>query len=806
MPALPRSIATVCLSGALPDKLEAAARAGFDGVEIFDNDLLTFDGTPTHIRHIAEDLGLTVYLWQPFRDFEAMDPTRLPRNLERAERKLDVMVALGAPMMLACSNVQPGALNDDARAAADLHALAERAAARGLRVGYEALAWGRHVNRWRHSWRIVQRADHPALGLILDSFHVLAVGDDLVGLDQVPADKLFFVQIADAPMMSMDVLSWSRHYRNFPGQGQLPVAQFVAAVLDAGYDGPLSLEVFNDEMRAAPATLNARDGLRSLILVEAEARPAVMASALPSPASYGGFEFIEFAVDPPAHEELAKFLAPLGFVQAGHHRSKSVDLYRQGQVSMILNSEPDSAAAEHFHLHGPSVCAMAFRVDDAARACARAAALLSPPWHERTGAGEREIPAIRAPDGTLIFLIEQGVNEHTIYDDDFVLAPGPPPGGLLAIDHVAQALPAGRMDHFALFYKAVFGFVPEQLWELPDPFGLIRSRAMVSTDRSIRLPLNISQSRETETGRFVSSYAGAGVHHIALAAADIVHQVQDAMSRKAPMLAIPANYYDDLLSRLDIDEDLLARLKQLNLLYDRDEFGRLLSGLYHRVPRPVLHRDRAATRIPAIRRRQRGGAHGGTGPASSRHHARRSAGAFVASRETRDPCRRPLTSCRRRGLLQKLMLQECSFEPTRSDHVPARCHPADMPANLSRLRERSACEASRVRVLPTGNRSEQRSEVHRRPEHHQRPRRAPKDGDKERWPLHRLGHRWPAGRKRPGLRPGPPDQASSSMESRSSVETRPRSSRCTDRKSSAARRPSSRNMLRNGHSAFSLEE
>ncbi len=573
MPASSRSIATVCLSGALPDKLEAAARAGFDGVEIFDNDLLTFDGTPQDIRRIAGDLGLTIYLWQPFRDFEAMELSRLPRNLERAERKLDVMAALGAPMMLACSNVQPSALNDDARAAADLHALAEHAAARGLRVGYEALAWGRHVNRWRHSWRIVKRADHPALGLILDSFHVLAVGDDLVGLDQVPADKLFFVQIADAPAMGMDVLSWSRHYRNFPGQGQLPVARFVAGVLDAGYDGPLSLEVFNDEMRAAPARLNARDGLRSLILVEAEARPTVPATALPAPATYGGFEFIEFAVDEPARAELAEFLAPLGFVRAGHHRSKSVDLYRQGQVSMILNSEPDSAAAEHFHLHGPSVCAMAFRVDDAARASARAAALLSPAWHERTGAGEREIPAVRAPDGTLIFLIEQKPNGHTIYDDDFALEPASSPAGLQAIDHVAQALPAGRMDNFVLFYKAVFGFVPEQLWELADPFGLIRSRAMVSVDRSIRLPLNISEGRETETGRFISAYAGAGVHHIALASSDLFQEVREARSRGAPMLAIPPNYYDDLLSRLDIDEELLGRLKQLNLLYDRDESG-----------------------------------------------------------------------------------------------------------------------------------------------------------------------------------------------------------------------------------------
>ncbi len=523
---------------------------------------------------MAEDLGLGIFLWQPFRDFEALEPGRLARNLDRAERKFDVMAGLGAPLMLVCSNTQAGTLADDSRAAADLHALADRAAARGLAVGYEALAWGRQVNRWRHAWRIVAAAAHPAMGLILDSFHVLAVGDDLAGLNHVPPGKLVFVQLADAPALSMDVLSWSRHHRNFPGQGQLPVAAFLSAALDAGYRGPLSLEVFNDEMRAAPAQLTARDGLRSLILVEAAARPTVPAAALPAPAAYHGFEFLEFAVDDAAGEELARFLATLGFAHAGQHRSKSVDLYRQGQVNLILNREPDSAAAEQFHLHGPSVCAMGFRVDDAGRAGARAAALLAPPWHEQTGTGERQLPAIRAPDGMLIFLVEPGGDGHSIYDDDFMLDPvQPAPHGLTEIDHVAQALPVGRMDSFVLFYKAVFGFVPEQLWELPDPYGLIRSRAMVSPERSIRLPLNISESRETETGRFISAYVGAGVQHIALGTDDIVRTVTVAVERGARMLPIPPNYYDDLLARLEIDDALLATLKRLDLMYDRDEAG-----------------------------------------------------------------------------------------------------------------------------------------------------------------------------------------------------------------------------------------
>ena len=249
----------------------------------------------------------------------------------------------------------------------------------------------------------MRQADHPALGLILDSFHTLSLNDEFAGIADLPATRLFFVQLADAPRLTMDVLSWSRHFRNFPGQGALDVTGFLRAVLACGYRGPLSLEIFNDEFRAGSARATARDGLRSLIFVESEAGGA----ALPTLPVFDGLEFLEFAVDDTAGKQLAACLGELGFSHAGTHRSKAVELYRQGGINLVLNAEPDSAAAEFLHLHGPSVCAMALRVDDAARAVARAEALLCPEWRERVGTGERHIPAIRAPDGTLIYLVEE---------------------------------------------------------------------------------------------------------------------------------------------------------------------------------------------------------------------------------------------------------------------------------------------------------------------------------------------------------------------------------------------------------------
>jgi len=556
-----RAIATVCLSGTLPDKLEAAAAAGFEAVEIFEQDLLSYEGTAAEAGRLCADLGLAVALFQPFRDFEAMPEPQRARNLDRAERKFDTMQALGATRLLVCSNTQPAALPEPARAAADLREMAERAARRGLTLGYEALAWGRHVNRWRQAWAIVEAADHPALGLVLDSFHTLCLGDDLAGLAaMVPPEKLAFVQLADAPRLAMDPLSWSRHHRLLPGQGELDVAGFAQAVLAAGYAGPLSLEIFNDEFRAAPARRIARDGMRSLIWLEEQ----IGRAGLPALPRLDGFEFVEFAVDEPAGEELGALLGQLGFALAGTHRSKQVTLWRNGGANLVLNAEPDSAAAERFAQLGPSVCAMALRLDDPARALARAEALRCSIWREPVGAGERRIPAVRAPDGMLIYLVEAA--GPPIWQDDFHLTGATGRGTLAGIDHAAQALAPGMLDSFVLFWRALFGLAPDAPWELPDPFGLVRSRAFTAGE--VRLPLNVSESGRTGTGRFVSALAGSGVHHLAFAAPDAAKAAAGA-----PLLRIPPNYYEDLDARFGLPPALLADLARDRLLFDRDAAG-----------------------------------------------------------------------------------------------------------------------------------------------------------------------------------------------------------------------------------------
>ena len=216
---------------------------------------------------MVRDAGLIVSLFQPFRDFEGMPEPQRAKAFDRAEHKFDLMQALGTDLILVCSNVSPLALGGIDRAAEDLHELGRRAAKRGLRIGYEALAWGRFVSDHRDAWEIVRRADHASVGLVLDSFHTLARGIAVDSIRAIPKEKLFLVQLADAPKLELDFVSWSRHFRCMPGQGDLPILDFARSVQATGYDGFWSLEIFNDQFRAGSARSVAADGMRSLIFL-----------------------------------------------------------------------------------------------------------------------------------------------------------------------------------------------------------------------------------------------------------------------------------------------------------------------------------------------------------------------------------------------------------------------------------------------------------------------------------------------------------------------------------------------------------
>ncbi|NBB09254.1 3-dehydroshikimate dehydratase QuiC [Pseudomonas sp. SLFW] len=586
-----RSIATVSLSGTLPEKLEAIAAAGFDGVEIFENDLLYYDGSPRTVRQMCADLGIAITLFQPFREFEGCRRDRLQRNLDRAERKFDLMQALGTDLVLVCSNTASDSLGDENLLLDDLALLAERAGARQLRVGYEGLAWGRHVNTWQQVWNLVRQVNHPALGVLLDSFHTLSLKGDPGAIADIPGDKIFFVQMADAPLLAMDVLEWSRHFRCFPGQGEFDLPGFLAPILRSGYTGPLSLEIFNDGFRAAPPRSNAADGLRSLLYLEEKTRERLAEEAQPvSPgllfnppkaSAYDGVEFLEFAVDEAHGARLGSWLQGLGFAQLGQHRSKAVRLLGQGDIKIVLNAEPYSFAHSFFESHGPSLCATALRVENGSAALERARQYKGQPYRGLVGPNERQIPAVRAPDGSLIYLVEPAPPGQSIYDSDFnIHSDAPVTGGLQRIDHMAMALPADSLDTWVLFYKSLLDFEADDEVVLPDPYGLVKSRALRSRCSTVRLPLNISENRNTAISHALSSYRGSGVHHVAFACEDIFTQVARAKEAGVQLLDIPLNYYDDLAARFDFDDAFLSELAYYNVLYDRDAKGGELFHVY----------------------------------------------------------------------------------------------------------------------------------------------------------------------------------------------------------------------------------
>ena len=575
------SIATVCMGGTLEAKLTAAAKAGFRAVEIFENDLTFFSGKPREAQTMASDLGLEIVALQPMRDFEAMpDPIRA-RNFERAARKFDLMHELGARLLCLCSNVSEEAIDDNQRAAHDLGELADLAHQHGFNIGYEALAWGRHVKDWTQAWDVVCEADRANLGIVLDSFHACVRGNPIEPMSALPADRIALVQVADAPAIQMDPLSLSRHYRCYPGQGEYPVIDFLDAVTRAGYRGPVSLEIFNDQFRSASASAIALDGLRSLRVTgeqlaarrQQRGDPLLAGLApLPPAPRVAHVEFIEFATGESDHRSFAALIEGLGFHFAARHRSKDVDLYRQGGINIVVNSERDGFAHSFTMLHGPSVCALALRVDSVERALERSRAMECPTYLGKIGPGEATIPAVGGVEGSLIYFIDD--NEASDWEGDFLDEPPTANAGVLEqIDHLSNVVRRGEFLSWSLFYKSVLGFRLEPQVEVADPHGAFFSRSLRSPSDNVRIALNVSEGGATGVSRFLEAFGGAGFQQIALSTNDIFGAVNAARSKGVAFLPISDNYYNDLAARFELAPDLLARMRSLGVLYDRTKDG-----------------------------------------------------------------------------------------------------------------------------------------------------------------------------------------------------------------------------------------
>jgi 4-hydroxyphenylpyruvate dioxygenase len=556
-----KTIATVCLSGTLDDKLVAAAHAGFDGIELFEPDLVASTSSPKQIRERCAELGLQIVLYQPFRDLDSTDPEQFERNLNRLDRKFDVMTDLGVDLILVCSNASADAVADMDELATQLRAAGELAERRGMRIAYEALAWGRTVDLWQRSWDAVRRADHPAVGLCLDSFHILSRSSTIDELGEVPGDKIFFLQLADAPHKDMDVLQWSRHYRLFPGEGAFDLVGFTAAVLGAGYRGPLSLEVFNDVFRQSSPVRTAIDAVRSLGALEAGLDDAL-------PRQRFDVAFVELSVTPTNLATAEHALSALGFRQSATHRSKRVTAWTQSNATILLTVTTDAAEDD-----SSALAAIAFDAEDPTGFAASAEGLNVSALPRVVRPGEADLPAVAAPDGVSIFFVstEEGPLD---WRRDF--EPVPPAdaasgAGITAIDHVSVTAPFDRYDESVLFYRSVLGMRTEEVAEYPGPYGLVRSHLLRAPDPSgFGVALDGPLLRRGKWTPGVQT-----PQHIALLTDDVLVTL-DALPEDAPILRIPENYYVDLRARLDLDDEFVERLRRSNVLYDRSADGEYL--------------------------------------------------------------------------------------------------------------------------------------------------------------------------------------------------------------------------------------
>src|SRR5947207_3790365 len=288
-----------------------------------------------------------------------------------------------------------------------------------------------------------------------------------------------------------------------------------------------------------------------------------------NPMGTDGFEFVEYTAPDP--QLLRTLFERLGFPVVARHRAKNVTLHRQGEINFIINAEAESFAQAFARAHGPSACAMAFRVRDAAAAFRRALELGARPGPQSAGPMELNIPCIEGIGGSLIYLVDL-YGERSIYDVDFrpvagaVAERAPAEGaGLTLIDHLTHNVGRGRMDVWAGFYEKLFSFREIRYFDIEGKRTGLLSRAMTSPCGKIRIPINESADDKSQIEEYLREYHGEGIQHIALATDDIFRSVTSLIENGVDFQNTPDTYYEGIDTRLPDHHEDIERLKALQI-------------------------------------------------------------------------------------------------------------------------------------------------------------------------------------------------------------------------------------------------
>ncbi|WP_394754397.1 4-hydroxyphenylpyruvate dioxygenase [Crenothrix sp.] len=291
-----------------------------------------------------------------------------------------------------------------------------------------------------------------------------------------------------------------------------------------------------------------------------------------NPVGTDGFEFVEYTAEDT--RELERLFTKMGFVAIAKHRSKDVVLYRQGEINFIINHEPASFAQAFAKVHGPSICAFAIRVKNAADCLNRVIKLGAQAYYSHIGPMELNIPAIRGIGRSLIYLVDRYGEDHSIYDVDFIPLNGvdsrPKGFGLKEIDHLTHNVFHGGMNKWAEFYQRLFKFREIRYFDIHGKVTGLKSRAMTSPCGKIRIPINEPSDSKSQIQEYLEAYHGEGIQHIALASNDIYATVQQLRDNGIEFMDVPDTYYDAINARVPGHHEAVEQLRNNRILIDGD--------------------------------------------------------------------------------------------------------------------------------------------------------------------------------------------------------------------------------------------
>jgi 4-hydroxyphenylpyruvate dioxygenase len=529
------TIPTHIVPGELAKKLTAIAAGGFDAIDLSLSDVAQFDGPLDNLATLIEQAGLKI---------ASLGAVPSGSSAAQIKAKIKMTTSLGAGVLI-LDVVGEVPLDLPQSVDVKLALRPTRAAEAGV-VEY------------------IAKQKDPNIGLALNAFEVLGDGSRPARLRDLDGTSVFHVALWDGPNQPM-----------LPGQGTLNLGGLARVLARGGYRGPWSVG----------ATPEGRDTLRnayrSLVTVlsdAAQTEPLLQGATpdLPAKVPANGFEFIEFAVDEASAAELETVLTSMAFRRERKHRSKQVALWRQGAVNIVINREVAGHAAQALADHGPCVCDMGLRVQDAAETVARAKSLGTQDFTQSVGLGELKIPAVRGVGGSVIHFIDERSDLHRVWDIEFEpasIAQATPPAGLRRIDHVAQTMRYDEMQSWLLYYLTTFEMKKSPIVNVADPSGIVRSQAIETPEGEVRLNLNGAADADTLAGSFVSGRPGAGVQHIAFQTDDIFETSTMLLPSGFERLSISQNYYADTQAEFGLDDAATQALRTHNLLYDEDAGG-----------------------------------------------------------------------------------------------------------------------------------------------------------------------------------------------------------------------------------------